>query len=71
VTRAIRAIDLHKQDPARCARVTARLDPDAVVKVWLDGDLVVFALTGGTAVTEAVAGDALLSVATKIARDGL
>lgn len=70
--RVWRAIDLHNADPGACARRTAHKEPTAVVKLWIDSEGIVYAITTPEAkVSIPEAGDALLAVATEIARDGV
>lgn len=65
-----RAIDLHREDPDACARITRR-PPVVLLRVWLDDDgRVVYGLVND-AVPVGEAGDLILAVATSIARDGL
>lgn len=58
-----RALDLHRDDPDECARITTR-PPVVLLRVWLDDDgRIVYGLVNeGVPVAEAL--DLILSVAT-------
>jgi hypothetical protein len=61
--RVVRAIDLHRDDPDECARVTRR-PPVVLLRIWLDDDgrLVYGLVNEGVPVAEAL--DLVLAVAT-------